>query len=130
MKYVQKRNILFLGDKQGSLHIYQLTDKKSSRIKLLMTQIIKGVGISCIEISKSHRYLFLGFEDKSLEVYDMGKNFTSKPSFVNVWEFSSVPRGLYFSSDSTSLIFSHHKGLLSFCDSESPKNYFTHFLHD
>ena len=128
--YVEKRELLFIGDKKGNLHIYKILSKSENYLKLIFTENLKNEEIKNFFLSKNEKYLYISFIKKNIIVYDIGENFNSKPSFVNIWENDFLNKKCFLSQKKKCFITNFENGILCFCDSEKPDNKFYHFLHN
>ncbi len=53
----------------------------------MTTCSLKQIQIKGIELSKKLNYLYVSFKDGSIEIYDLGDNFSSKPMFMNIQKY-------------------------------------------
>ena len=127
---IKKRKLLFLGDEKGNMHVYKILPKSENYLKLLFTQNLKQKKIINFFISKNEKYLYVSFSDKTIIVYDVGEDFSNKPSFVNIWENDFLNKKCFLSIFEKCFFNSFKNGIMAFCDSEKPENVFFHFLHD
>lgn len=126
--WVDNNDLMFLGEQKGSLHIYQYQKEKNA-FTLCITNALKDQEISCLQVSKSNQYLIVAFKEGSIEVYDMGTNFSAKPQFINIVKFEAT---FHFGSlnEFQTLIFSQDHGLISYVNLKTLEMYYCQWLHE
>lgn len=125
----QKKNLVFIGDEKGTMHIYTAkNDKKLKRLQLLLSQTLKPVGIVSFGVDSKERYIFVGYRDGSVELYETGTGFEGMPRFLNIFELSPSLAKIRVMG---SVIFAAHgKGLFSFVDWTGQYGYYSQIFHD
>lgn len=130
MYYNFKFNLLFLGDQSGRMHIYKRGNEfGSKKYTLLITEKLSEFQISCIATDSRESYIYVGYDCGFIEIYETGKGFQSTPTLIKNFKIGIGLKKMKFGMKNKTLIMSHGKGMLSFCDYADSNNFFTHFCH-
>ena len=126
--FLKKKKLLFLGDTNGNMLIYNIKNKTETN--LFFNKKMKDSKINNFCLSKNNKYLFIGFEDCSIEVFDLNDNFNTRPIYVNSWELDFENHQTFMSYKKKCFLVNFGEGFLSFCDNEDPSNFFVEYLHN
>lgn len=125
--YLKKKKLLFLGDIYGNMTVYKIKNKNET--EFLFNKKMKDSKIKNFSLTKNDKYLFIGFADSSIEVFDLSDNFKTNPVYINIWELDYENHQIFMSFKKKYFLVNFGEGYLAFCDNEDPSNFFVEYLH-
>lgn len=79
----------------------------------MTTMMLKSEKIVNLSLNKNSKFLYVSFEEGSIEIYDLGDNFSSKPLFLSIQNFDmKLYQGVLIKS--YKFLFSHDNGFIAF----------------
>ena len=130
MYYNNKLSVLFLGDSSGRMHVYkQGTEFRGKKFTLILTEKLADFKIISIATDPKEIYIYVGYENGMVEIYETGKGFQSVPVLIKNFKIGSQILKMRFAGRSKSLVLMHGDGQLTFCYYADSNNYFTQLAH-